>query len=120
MRTNGPGRIGYTVILIALICSPNFCSIAGASERPVWQPPKDGVVRDADTAISVARLIWFSMNPELKRSSDGSWQSAMTAVNEKDVWRVAQKTLPAGSIGGGLEIDISASDGRVIGVYLTQ
>lgn len=95
-------------------------SLAGTLQKPQWHPPERGVVRDAKTAISVARLIWFSINPELGRSDDLTWQSGMIATSENGVWKVVQKPSPKGHIGGGLEIDISGYDGRVVGIYLTQ
>ena len=83
-------------------------------------PLKDGMIRDGNTAISIARLIWFSINPGLRRSDDKIWQSSMTATLENRVWKIAQKPMPKGSIGGGLEIKISGCDGSVVGIYLTQ
>ena len=88
--------------------------------NPRWIPPEAGVVRDPAAAIGVARLIWFSMNPDLPPSSADVWNSRMAAMLEHGVWKVAPRPLPSGSVGGGLEIDISASDGRVVGIYVTQ
>lgn len=110
-----------TGVAVAVVLSMSGMAVSfGANTSIEWKPPKDGVVRDSVTAISIARLIWFSMHPELKQSSEQAWQSGMVAYLDKGVWRVQQKPLKSDAIGGGLEIDISKRDGRIVAIYLTQ
>lgn len=108
-------------VVVALSMATSSSAIGvGTGARVHWQPPKEGIVRDGATAISIARLIWFSMHPKLERSSEKAWQSGMVASLHDGVWRVQQRPLESDTIGGGLEIDISKHDGRVIAIYLTQ
>lgn len=90
------------------------------SKHVEWVPPAQGVIRDGTAAKSIARIIWFSMNPSLKMSSEAKWQKGMTAKLSGGVWRVRQKPLGSAFLGGGLEIDLGATDGKVLRVILTQ
>jgi len=84
-----------------------------------WQPPKNGVIRDSKTAISIAHAIYASMNPDLKISNEKDWQSHFTATLNNGTWEVGEKTEP-GSLGGGLWILLSQRDAHVVSIYLIQ
>jgi len=109
----------YRKIAAAVLCLL-FVNVSASAEAYKWHPPKAGVIRDAKTAISVARLLWFSINPDIKPHSDKEWQSIKIATLHNGIWRVDDLPLGPGMIGGTLEIDIAKSDARLVGVYLTQ
>ena len=103
-------------LLFAALTNP---SMVNTYDWPHWSAPKEGVIRDGKAAISIARLIWLSMNPDLRGTSDEAWQTGMVASLQNGIWHVVEK-LPKGAIGGGVEIDLSQSDAKVTGIYLTQ
>ncbi|GLQ99113.1 hypothetical protein [Dyella mobilis] len=110
----------FTCIWLVLFAAL-FCADASlAKENSWWSPPPQGVIRDKVAAISIARAIWTSMNPSRDEPSDEEWQGNMIAVRDGNIWRVSERKLPAGSIGGGLEIDLDARDGRVVQIVFTQ
>lgn len=95
----------------------------GASEAEDayhWTSPVGGVLRDRSAAISVARVVWFSTNHELKPVPDAVWQKAMAARREGDVWIVTSSSPPEGALGGGVEIKLSAIDARVLSMLVIQ
>ncbi|HEV2563407.1 MAG TPA: hypothetical protein VGT78_14825 [Rhizomicrobium sp.] len=94
---------------------PKWVTEAG----PAWQPPAEGVVRDAKSAISIARVVWFSMHPDFKKPTDDDWQKSMEATLSDGVWEVTEP-MKQGEIGGSLFIFISQKDARVLDVFLTQ
>jgi hypothetical protein len=112
-------RIGALAALV-LVAACSFASSASVSAEFQWTPPPQGVIRDKAAAISIARSIWFSMNPSLKKSSEEVWQKRMEAELIKGVWHVRQKSVGSKFVGGGLEIDLNAKDGKVVRVILTQ
>ena len=67
--------------------------------------------------------MWFSMHPELALNndlaSDAAWQSHSEATLKDGVWHISPK-LPPHTLGGGLYIDLSAQDGRVLQMVMTQ
>ncbi|RUL77501.1 hypothetical protein [Dyella choica] len=107
-------------VSMALFTSLFLFANCEAREKTWWSPPPEGVIRDKVAAISIARAIYFSMNPSLEKSSEKVWQDGMNAERHGDIWKVQQKALPAGSLGGGLEIDLDAKDGRVVQIIFTQ
>jgi hypothetical protein len=86
-----------------------------------WSPPPGGVVKDGKTAIIIAHAIWTSAYPERAKQigTEANWESGMTATLSHDVWEVASRGDPH-SVGGGLFIYVNKSDGRVLGIFLTQ
>ena len=107
-------------VSVAIFITLFFFANCEAREKTWWSPPPEGVIRDKIAAISIARAIYFSMNPSLEKSSEEVWQDGMVAERHGDIWKVRQKALPAGTLGGGLEIDLDARDGRVVLIVLTQ
>jgi hypothetical protein len=85
-----------------------------------WSPPSGGVVRDSVAAISIARAVWISINPSLPKSSEEVWQKTMDASLAGGVWHVRQKPLGKDYIGGGLVMNIEATDGRITLIMITQ
>jgi hypothetical protein len=88
-----------------------------------WAPPAAGVIRDGRTAISIARLMWFSMHPTLALNdplaSEASWQARSEAILKDGVWYIRPK-LPPRTVGGGLNMQLSQRDGRVLQMYMAQ
>lgn len=112
-------RVGI-FIAFTLISACNITGVAPTSYKFKWRPPPQGVIRDKEAAISISRSIWFSMNPRFKKSSDEFWQKDMEAQLIKGIWRVRQKSVGPNSIGGGIEIDLDAKDGKVVRIIFTQ
>jgi hypothetical protein len=83
-------------------------------------PTPRGVVRDRVAAISIARAIWFSLNPNLPRTSEETWRKEMTASLSGGIWHVEQKPLDKNSLGGGLVMEIRERDGKVTMIMMTQ
>lgn len=96
-----------------------LASKVNADEKQ-WLPPVGGVIRDKVAAKSIARAIWFSVNPSLKKSSEQAWQKGMEADRDGNIWRVREKSLGKDYLGGGLEIDLNATDGRVLRILVVQ
>jgi hypothetical protein len=111
------------VTFLAILVIANTCNLAKASryELPKWSPPAEGVVRDAKTAITIARAIWISVNPDIGSSisDEHAWQSEMVATLQNGVWHVTNNTKN-GEVGGALFIEISKRDGRILNIYITQ
>jgi hypothetical protein len=91
-----------------------------------WQPPPEGVVRDAASAISLARTVWVSMTGKGgwvsmigEDGSETTWQKEMAATLVGGVWQVTCKSPPTGP-GGCLFIYIAQSDARVLSVVVTE
>jgi hypothetical protein len=86
-----------------------------------WKPPPQGVVRDARAAISIARAVWLSTNPDTADviASEESWQRNVTATLSDGVWQVTEPMKPS-EIGGTFFIFIAKKDGRVLEMLLTQ
>jgi hypothetical protein len=100
--------------------SCGICASEPTESNFHWTPPAAGVVRDKYAAIAIAHAIWFSMYPELKKSSEEVWQKEMSAQLVDGVWRVREPPLGPKDIGGGLLIDINARDGKILMVMMTQ
>lgn len=112
-------RVGF-MLMVFLIAGCSLGNEAATRAKFEWAPPNNGVIRDKAAAISIAHDIWFSMNPSLKKSSDDVWQNEMQATLVDGIWYVRQKPPSSNSIGGGLEISLSAKDARVVRIILTQ
>lgn len=106
-------------ILISVLAVALF-SQAAAAEKIIWHPPKDGVVRDGETAIIIAHAIWASMNHDTQISSEKIWEEQATSSLKDGIWLVQPKPFKNGELGGGLHISISKRDGRIVGMYITQ
>jgi hypothetical protein len=78
------------------------------------------VIRDGAAAKEIARAMWVSMNPSLKVWSKTDWQEKVDAHLDGSVWRVYERSIAPGTIGGTWEIDLSAEDGRLLRVFMTQ
>lgn len=120
MYSRNSRNIKLAIALFFLLPFDMAFAVSNSPKNLKWHPPKVGLVRDSRTAISIARLVWFSSSPELKRSTDETWQSNMVAVRKNGTWIITQKKMSSTSFGGGLEIDISSYDGKVIGIFLVQ
>ena len=96
-----------------------FMLASCATSDTAWSPPPGGLITSKSAAISFSRLIWQSLNPDLKMQPDSEWQSDMVAYRKNNVWHVREK-VSGSTLGGGLAIDISAVDGRVLSVMVIQ
>jgi hypothetical protein len=91
------------VELLSLFLFVSACSTSTPVlkiNRFKWVPPAQGVIRDKVAAKSIARAIWFSMNPSLKMSSEELWQSDTIATLAGGIWHVRQKPLGRNYLGG--------------------
>jgi hypothetical protein len=84
-----------------------------------WQPPPEGVVRDKWAAVEIAHSVWFSLWRTLPIADVRDWQRKMNATLTDGVWQVTEP-VPAGMVGGSVFVFISAKDGRVLNVSMTQ
>ena len=111
------------LILRSLMLAGALCASGCASVRDpyaAWLPPPGGVVRDKAAAIAIAHAVWFSANPSVEAPSEAVWQQAMQARLDGKVWHVYEPPLQAGVLGGRLQIDLSATDGRILRIVMTQ
>jgi hypothetical protein len=76
-------------------------------------------VGSADQAILAAREIWHCAKPLLEQTDEQSWHRHFRATQNNGVWRVSE-LIPDGYAGGGLIIDMSAADGHLINMTITQ
>ncbi len=117
------GLLRLPALCTALLLSVSGPSRSQAPDQVPWSPPQAGVIQDGQTAISIARLMWFSMNPALvfgnPHSSDADWQARSEATLKDGVWHITPK-LPPRTVGGGLNMELSQRDGRVLRMYMTQ
>jgi hypothetical protein len=81
--------------------------------------PTPHAVRTSREAILATREAWYCMQPGLKRTDEATWLLNTEAELEGDRWHTGPR-LPAGYAGGGLNMDIAASDGQVLRVFMTQ
>lgn len=84
------------------------------SEFSGGSPPPGGVIQDEVAAIAVAHAMWASMHPEMPIAPLPEWQRTMIAHLDRGVWRINERPLGPGSMGGSCEIDLSAMDGRLL------
>ena len=106
----GKPVLPIVVLLLGLLTG------CASDQTAAWVPPADGVVHDARAAITIARAVWQSMNPDAKMGSDADWQQSRMAVLHDGVWQVVYKTDPD----YGLIILVSQRDGRIVDIFMGQ
>jgi len=77
--------------------------------------PKEGMVPDTTTAISIAVAVWNPVYGEKEIALEKPYY----AVLEKDLWTV-KVSVPGGGVGGVATAVISKKDGRIIKIYHTK
>lgn len=109
------------VLVLFLMFSSMSAFAARGDEALHWQPSKQGVIRDPQTAITIARAIWISTHPDVKQliGSEAVWQSGNVATLDKGVWEVSPRNAK-GEPEDGVHIFLSQRDGRVLNIFLTQ
>jgi len=142
-RWNGNGLMRAMLRLAELLATVVLLSVspalAGGTERlPDWvvklnhpfQPPPQGVVPDAKTAIGIAYHVWCPMivaaharyhdAGDWKGPTEQDWQAHMVAHLDHGVWTVTEPDLPVGTVGGAIFVFIAQKDGRILHIILTQ
>lgn len=111
----------YRRSLIGFLVLVYFAAPADALSQQKWRPPPGGgVVRDKVAALSIARAVWFSLNPSLPKSSEEVWQREMVVSISEGVWHIEQKPLDKNTLGGGLVMEIRAKDGKILMIMMAQ
>jgi hypothetical protein len=106
-------------LLVAMVC---ITATARAASPYVWTNskfsyhPENGCVPDAKTAVMIAEAVLTSVYGE----KEVAWNKPFTAKLRKGVWSVGGWGNHPGIEGGGLEIDIAKSDGRISRIYAGQ
>ena len=77
---------------------------------PEWLVP------DALTAGRIAEAVWIPIYGEARIAAE----KPFAVVLKGEVWTVTGKALPAGTVGGVAEADISKRDGRILRVIHGQ
>lgn len=81
---------------------------------PGYQP-KEGLVPDAKTAITIAVAVWEPVYGKANIASEGPYEAVLRGSH----WTVSG-TLPKGSLGGVATAAIDKKNGRVIKIYHTK
>ena len=108
----------FVLLVAASAAFLPLASIADDTTPLEWQPPLEGVVRDAKAAITIARAIWFSIHPDFEKNQEvvEFWKYNLEAELKGDVWIVETKSSKA-DLDGGVGFLISKKDGRIIKLY---
>jgi len=94
-------------------------SVTEANPVQIWTTskynyhPPNGCVPDAKTAFAIANAILLPIYGE----KEVAYNKPFTAVLRKGVWTVGGMGDHPGINGGGMEIDISKQDGRILRIY---
>lgn len=117
------------IVLLACLAVASSCPSLAAQQPACsfpargqsWQPPRGGVIQDAKTAVSVARLFWLSMHSDINPvlSSDSLWQDRSIAVLTNGIWKVSDRPDSDNNITG-LVFRLCQADGRVIDIYMVD
>jgi hypothetical protein len=78
--------------------------------------PSDGCVPDAKTAFKIAHAVLLPIYGE----KEIEYSKPFVAILRKGVWTVGGMGYHPDIEGGGMEIDISKSDGRILRIYAGQ
>jgi hypothetical protein len=111
--------------IVSLLIAIVVAAVAGwahGAEPYVWTDskfsykPENGCVPDARTAIKIAEAVLTTIYGE----KEVDWNKPFTAVLRKGIWRVGGWGNHPGIEGGGMEIDIARSDGRISRIWAGQ
>ena len=113
-------------LCLAIFLMSSLAGTAAAPEKtpavqpaPVWTSskfnyrPPDGCVPDTKTAFKIANAILLPIYGE----REVEFNKPFTAVLKKGIWTVGGMGQHPNIEGGGMEIDISKSDGRILRIY---
>jgi len=112
----------YILLMLAALTVSNFASADTAASKmlkesentPGFQP-KEGMVPDTATAISIAVAVW---NP-IYGEKEIALEKPYNATLKSGLWTVTG-SVPGGWVGGVATAVISKKDGRIIKVYHTK
>jgi hypothetical protein len=93
-------------------CFVTVFAVAFAQGTP---PPKDGYVRDADTAIKIAVVVWSRIYGEREIAAEKPYRATL----KHGVWTVQGSTPEEASkkptaVGGAAYAEIAKADGRIL------
>lgn len=110
------------LLMVGALAVSNFASADTAvlkmlkeSENTPGFRPKEGMVPDAATAISIAVAIWNPIYGEKEIASEKPYNAEL----KSGLWTVTG-SVPRGWVGGVAAAVISKKDGRIIKVYHTK
>jgi len=111
MRRGKTGTLGAMASILRGLALISFLTALTASAAS-GVSPKEGLVPDAETAVSIAVAVFKPIFGEQKIKS----QQPFKAELKGEIWHV-YGSLPQGWLGGTAEAHISRKDGRVIRVW---
>lgn len=117
-----PMKKSYILLMLAALMASTFASADTAASRALKESantsgfqPKEGMVPDARTAISIAVAVWNPIYGEKEIASEKPYNATM----KNGQWTVTG-SVPSGWVGGVATAVISKKDGRIIKVYHTK
>lgn len=117
-------RLCVFIFLVSGLAGTSTASEKAPAVQPnyVWTTskynyrPPNGCVPDAKTAFKIADAILLPIYGENEVEDN----KPFTAVLRKGIWTVGGMGYHPGLEGGGMEIDIAKSDGRILRIYAGQ
>lgn len=112
-------RLVNAIVSIPLVLLLSSCSaVCGPELQSGFHVDAYGpVVRDQETAVIIARAMWYSIRPDLEKMSEAEWLKSHTAHLENDAWWVRRSGF---GLGGGVEIKIAKRDGKLLDIVFAQ
>jgi hypothetical protein len=110
-----------TILLMTTLAASGYvCADTGSNalKETANMPgflPKDGMVPDAQTAITIAVAVWMPLYGEKEIASEKPYQAVLTDGR----WTVTG-SLPKDRVGGVATAVIAKRDGRIITIYHTK
>lgn len=106
--------VGLVAFLICLPAVPQ--SAASSPLLPEWQPPVQGVVPNADTAVRIGTAVLDALGTEAKRELEKfkPWHAELA---HGGAWEVRGTLLGPG---GTYVVVIAKRDGRIIAIFHEQ
>jgi NTF2 fold immunity protein len=100
-----------SMMLPIVIGIATTAGLAISQSTPSYVPP-DGFVPDAATAVRIAEAVWIPIYGAQQIAKEKPFKATLKV----DVWTVTGKDLPAGTVGGVAEAEVSKRDGRILRV----
>lgn len=116
-RAGGTAYVGVWVLLVLLSAGCTRTEFGVVPTRCLRPTPH--AVRTTREAILATREAWYCMQPRLQLTDEAEWLANTDVELHGDRWHTAPR-LPEGYAGGGLNMDIAVSDGRILRVFMTQ
>jgi hypothetical protein len=111
----------YSTIGITSLALGGFAAAQNSGKRPFrpeWQPPSQGIIPDADTAVKVGVAALGAMGPVSKREVETHKPWEATLADDGN-WEV-RGTLPKHSPGGTTVVVIAKNNERIVAIYGEQ